>query len=199
MPDRAHLTALIALDTELETLPLASWAVSKLRTELQARGVSTRIAQEEAGSGATVVVRCELADVDAAPESFAIDTGAQVVVRAGEPRGLAYGLTELADRVRYAEDPVAAMQAADSRPRTPAAAVRGVLRAFSSDVLDRRWLCDHDFWTSYLDELATHRINRLHLAFGMQYNYSHDLDVRDNYLCFAYPYLLEVPGWEGVG
>lgn len=199
MPDRAPRTALIQLDAEAETLTPVSWAVSKLRTELEARGVSTRIADGAAESSESVVVRCELADLGAAPESFSIDAGARVVVRAREPRGLAYGLTELADRVRCAEDPVAAMRTAQSRPTTPATAVRGVLRAFSSDVLDRRWLCDHDFWTSYLDELATHRINRLHLAFGMQYNYSHDIDVRDNYLCFAYPFLLEVPGWEGVG
>ena len=76
--------------------------------------------------------------------------------------------------------------------------MRGILRAFSSDVLDLPWFRDPQFWSGYLDELAEQRINRVQLAFGMQYNYSHDPDVRDNYLCFAYPFLVEVPGWEQV-
>ncbi|MCI2416850.1 hypothetical protein MOQ72_05385 [Saccharopolyspora sp. K220] len=199
MPDRADTTVLIDLATEVGLLAPVPWAVSRLRAELAAKGVPAQVGRNAEELGDFAVVRVELADIPAPAETFAIEPGAVTLVRAAEPRGLAYGLTELADRVRCASDPVAAIRSAESPMRGPAVAVRGVLRSFSSDVLDRPWLRDRDFWTAYLDELAVHRINRLHLALGMQYNYSHDEDVRDNYLCFAYPFLLDVPGWDGVG
>ncbi|NKY58372.1 hypothetical protein [Nocardia flavorosea] len=176
------------------------WALATLTGDLNRRGVRTDIGNSTASiTGAVIRVRVDRAL--GPDESFLIESGpapAEVVVRAAEARGAAYGLSELADRVRYGEDPVEAIRSARCALRSPAVPVRSVLRSFSSDVLDLPWLRDHDFWTEYLDELATQRINRLHLALGMQYNFSHDSDVRDNYLCFAYPFLLEVPGWENV-
>lgn len=198
MPDRADAVVLITGPEAGQPVP---WAVAKLRDSLRAKGITARKGSTDTPSPQQTVVRLEPADRPGPAESFAIERGprdGEIVVRATEPRGLAHGLTELADLVDHAPDPVEAIRAAQAPRRSPATPVRGVLRAFSSDVLDLPWLRDREFWKRYLDELATHRINRLHLAFGMQYNYSHDDDVRDNYLCFAYPFLLEVPGWERV-
>ena len=152
------------------------------------------------GRGADEGLRVEarLSEEDGAdPESFRLtSSGTGVRVEAPHPRGLAYGLTELADRVRHAAQPDDVLRASWRTSGTPATPVRSVLRSFSSDVLDLAWFRDPDFWTGYLDELATHRVNRVQLALGMQYNYSHDPGVVDNYLCFAYPFLVQVPGWD---
>ncbi|SDT34275.1 hypothetical protein [Microlunatus soli] len=119
-----------------------------------------------------------------------------LLVSGGDDVGVAYGLAEVADRARFATDPSAALAsigAEEFAPRTP---VRGMLRTFSSDALDLPWFRSEDFWSQYLDELATHRINRFQLALGMQYNFSHDLNVVDNYFCLAYPFLIDVPGYD---
>ncbi|MFC4376201.1 hypothetical protein ACFO5K_19065 [Nocardia halotolerans] len=170
--------------------------------QLQLRGVGAGTGVVDANSSETVVVRLRIDDALGGAETFLIEPGRttrEVMVRGADARGVAYGLSELADRVRYGGDPIDTIRTARAEVRSPAVPMRGVLRSFSSDVLDLPWLLDRDFWTTYLDELATHRINRLHLAFGMQYNFSHDTDVRDNYLCFAYPFLVEVPQWQNVG
>src|SRR5690606_30687286 len=132
------------------------------------------------------------------PESFGLDRAADgtLTVTGADPRGLLYGVLELADAAEHADDPVAALR--DVRPGThaPATRVRGVLRTLTSDVQDLSWFHDREFWDEYLTHLATHRINRFHLALGMQYNYSHDPDVQDNYLAFAYPFLVAPEGFD---
>jgi hypothetical protein len=169
-----------------ETAPLP-WATERLRRAAGALPAGQQRVRLEVGTAS--------ADGPASddPEAFRIEHAAGVTtIRAPHPRGLGYGLTELADRLENG-GPAFDGDAEEHAPATP---VRGVLRSFSSDVLDLEWFRDPGFWSGYLDELAVHRINRVQLAFGMQYNFSHDIAVRDNYLCFAYPFLLEVPGWD---
>lgn len=119
-----------------------------------------------------------------------------ITVIGSDARGLSYGILELADIVENAEDPVAALADVPEGSYAPATAVRGILRTFASDVQDSSWFHDPEFWDEYLTHLATHRINRIHLALGMQYNYSHDPDAQDNYLAFAYPFLLDPEGYD---
>jgi hypothetical protein len=160
-------------------------------------GVLRAVAAERLGAGAAWTVQVTGAGAPTGSEAFALRPGGHRIRVAGsDARGAAYGLLDLADRLRLATDPERELEAVTPTVQRPATPLRGVLRAFCSDVLDAAWLRDRDFWRGYLDELATDRVNRLHLAFGMQYNYSHDHDVRDNYLCFAYPFLLDVPGWD---
>lgn len=121
--------------------------------------------------------------------------GDRLTITGGSSNGLAYGITEIADRRRYARADVPRALVADET-HSPATPVRGILRTFSSDVLDLPWFRSRAFWDSYLDELATSRFNRFQLALGMQYNYSHDPGVVDNYLCFPYPFLIDVPGCD---
>jgi hypothetical protein len=76
----------------------------------------------------------------------------------------------------------------------PANEVRSVMRQFTSEPLDKPWFYDRDMWPQYLTMLATHRFNRFHLAFGLDYD---DLRrVNDSYFLFLYPFLLSVPGYD---
>lgn len=44
--------------------------------------------------------------------------------------------------------------------------------------------------------IAAQRFNRFSLMLGMGYDFLRE--VRDSYLHFAYPFLLSVPGYDGV-
>jgi hypothetical protein len=138
---------------------------------------------------------------DAGPEASAIGprkgTSGGIAVAGSDPVGLSYALTELAQRIEAAAtlDDVSVAAVAEE----PAVPVRGIMRSFSSFHEDLGWFRDREFWTEYLDFIAGQRFNRFHLALGMQYNYGADhTGGPDNYLCLAYPFLLEVPGFEGV-
>jgi len=125
----------------------------------------------------------------ASPEAFEVVRLADGVrVFAGDRRGFVLGLLELAERFELGL-PVDVASPGATAP------VRGLQRSFGSYDEDLGWFLDRDFWTEYLDWLAVSRFNRFHLAFGMGYNYGADTSpVRDNYLCFVYPFLLDVPG-----
>lgn len=193
------------------------WAAEHLAAQLRARGATAQVMDEGAvanDAGGRTQLEVGLATDRVAarigesgmlaptgPEAFVLAPsleGDGALIVGSDDRGAAYGLLELADRVRYGDDPdevVRGLVAESQRPATP---VRSVLRTFVSEVQDREWFCDREFWAEYLSELATQRINRVQLALGMQHNYSHDVALEDYYLCFAYPYLLEVPGWDVV-
>jgi hypothetical protein len=91
-------------------------------------------------------------------------------VRASESRGLVYAITELADRVRHATNLVAALTLAAPIEEQPANRVRSINRAFVSDVEDKSWFYDRDYWRDYLSYLVTNRFNRFSLAFGWGYD-----------------------------
>ncbi|MBW7458427.1 hypothetical protein K0U00_30745, partial [Paenibacillus sepulcri] len=134
-------------------------------------------------------------------ESFGLSwqnaEGRPVLNAAGsDPQGIVYAILELADIVKYSADPLAGLSQIKPYAEKPAAPVRSINRLFVSEVEDKPWFYDKAFWLEYLTELATHRFNRLHLALGMGYDYGHDPGVKDNYFCFAYPYLLDLPGYD---
>ncbi|MFD2794931.1 hypothetical protein ACFS27_15335 [Promicromonospora vindobonensis] len=207
----------LTCDHELLRSRTGSWVIEHLTAVLAGRGVRATdgpgvvddalhvVAGLTGGEAAALV-----AEPPQAPESFVIahvDTpaGPALVVVAADERGLTYGLLELADVAEHAEGPLgghagdavlAALRAVPAGAHQPATEVRSVLRTLTSYVQDLSWFHDRDFWREYLTHLATHRINRLQLALGMQYNYSHDPDVRDSYLAFAYPFLVAVPGFD---
>jgi hypothetical protein len=77
----------------------------------------------------------------------------------------------------------------------PAAArVRGMMRLFVSDVEDKPWFNDRKMWPAYFSMLAENHFNRFQLAFGIGYDFLRE--VTDAYFLFAYPFLLEVPGYQ---
>lgn len=131
------------------------------------------------------------------------DGGRRVTIAATDDRGFAYALGDIEARVEA--DGLEGLAPGFEDMQKPAVPVRGIQRNFSSVHEDAPWFHDRQFWTQYLDHLAAQRFNRFHLALGMQYNYGTGWESRtatDNYLVFAYPFLLDVPGYhvraEGV-
>jgi hypothetical protein len=117
-----------------------------------------------------------------------------LLIAASNPRGFIYALLELAERVRYGRDPMAAMRLAKALKETTANEVRSIGRYFCSEIEDKAWFYDRDFWPGYLDVLAASRFNRFCLAFGLEYDFPKG--VTSDYLHFPYPYLVDVPGYD---
>ena len=187
----------------------AQWGVEELRGALTRRGFDVHVVTkpEDAPAGARCVVaaggnsalaREAGAITPTEAESLAITPGRlgarEVLVASGaDARGLMYALTEIADAVSLADVQVALYpgQAIIERPANP---VRSVMRMFVSDVEDKQWYNDRNFWLNYLSMLAAQRFNRVNLSFGLGYDAPSGL--RDTYLYFAYPFLLDVPGYK---
>ena len=74
--------------------------------------------------------------------------------------------------------------------------MRSVGRYFCSEIEDKTWYYDKDFWRGYLDLLAASRFNRFNLGFGLGYDFPRG--VTGDYFHLPYPYLVEVPGYSEV-
>ena len=192
--------AVVALD------PVA-WAIDQLRIAARPHGLHIALGPSP-DADLTVELRDATTDghVDPSPESYRFTvegdraSGLRATVAAGGERGFAYALTELAGCI--ASEGLGGIAAGIDETHAPATPVRGVCRSFSAVHHDLPWFRDRAFWAGYLDHLAGQRFNRFHLALGMQYNFGFGANgpqtATDNYLCFAYPFLVEVPGYEGV-
>ena len=197
-------------DDHINADPTALWAVGRLSEVLAAAGLSVGSPGQQSGADLRIVAALPASPAaellsegttsPSAAESFVVQRRLSdedvLTVMGADGRGLAYGLLDLADLAALSDDPLASLREVADTSESPATPVRSISRGFVSDVEDTPWFHDREFWQEYLTELATHRINRLQLALGMQYNYSHDPDAVDNYFCFAYPFLLDVPGYD---
>lgn len=199
--------------------PLASaepvrWAVGELEQACRAQGLS--VARLESASQASADAIAVLVAGTTAPgardvlrraglappqgsEALAVTSGRlgerEVTLACGsDARGAVYAVLELADRVRHAPDPAAALGPVKPAVETPANRIRSIARCFESDVEDKAWFCDKAFWQAYLTMLATQRYNRFSLTLGLGYN--RPRNVRDVYFYFAYPFLVSVPGYN---
>jgi len=129
------------------------------------------------------------------PESLAlVPHERNLLACANDSRGLVYALTELADRVDHAENPIASINIPSPILERPANSIRGVMRVFASDVEDIPWFNDREFWRPYLSMLAEQRFNRFNLALGVGYDFARQL--RDTDFYFAYPFLVSPPGYN---
>ncbi|HXK03408.1 MAG TPA: hypothetical protein VMS37_13460 [Verrucomicrobiae bacterium] len=176
------------------------WAIGELRRAVEVKGatcaVVTSAAQAEDFQAAVIIGRQEK---DLPNEAFRLVPGKQdektaVRASASDARGLVYAITELADRVQHGADPAASLRLAVPIQEKPANTVRSIARAFVSDVEDKSWFYDRDYWRDYLSALVTNRFNRFSLAFGWGYDFPRD--VVGDYFHFPYPYLLDVPGYK---
>jgi hypothetical protein len=194
------------------------WAIDKLKDALTARGILVSNVNPSVayGSGTNIiniiaVTQAETAsrefDVPALPpqpETVALsfwwlNNSANYTVVAGvDVRGLVYGLLELAERVRDADNPIAALQQQLRSPliETTPNKVRSVARAFVSETEDKEWFYDRAFWTAYLDTLVAARFNRFNFTLGIGWDFPRG--VTGDYFHFPYPYLVEVPGYGQV-
>jgi len=119
-----------------------------------------------------------------------------VLVSASDPRGFVYSLLDLAERVRCGDDPFRSLQLTNPIEEKPANQIRSVSRYFCSELEDKPWYYDREFWGAYLDHLVESRFNRFTFAFGLEYDFPRG--VTDDYFHFVYPYLVEVPGYSQV-
>ncbi len=107
--------------------------------------------------------------------------------------GITYGLLELADRVMHSDHPISALNAGKPLIERAANPIRSVARLFTSEIEDKPWYYDRDFWRRYLPMLAAQRFNRFSLTFGIGYDFLSE--VTDSYFHFAYPFLVHAPGY----
>ena len=119
-----------------------------------------------------------------------------ILVSGVDTLGYVYGLLELAERVQFGDDPGTALRLSESIEERPANDVRCVSRYIASEIEDKSWYHDRDFWPAYLDTLVAARFNRFCFAYGLQYDFPRG--VTDDYLHLPYPWLMSVPGYEGV-
>jgi hypothetical protein len=162
------------------------------------RALPILVAGSRSAFGQRYLDRAKVA-IPAAPEALGLvatpHSGAHGLLSVGhDARGLMYALTDLADRVRNAPDPIAALASVKTSVEQPTNEVRSISRLFCSDVEDKPWFNDRAMWPEYFDMLATQRFNRFNLAFGIGYDFIRQ--VTDAYFLFTYPFLLNVPGYS---
>ncbi|HZL49699.1 MAG TPA: hypothetical protein VFC37_01990 [Terracidiphilus sp.] len=187
-------------------------ATGKLEQALAAKGIRCEIvgSKEQArGASFTILVagpESELARGFAhaaapATESVSLVPGLvagapAVLVSAADSLGFVYGLLELAERAQFGANPLADLHPALPIHEKPANDVRCVSRYFSSEIEDKPWYYDKEFWRGYLDGLVAARFNRFCFAYGLEYDFPRG--VTNDYLHLPYPYLVKVPGYENV-
>jgi hypothetical protein len=187
------------------------WAAGQLRKALLAKGVICDLvgsAAEAAGSTLAVLVAGPASkSAQSFPQAGPLDgsdslrltpgrlleTPAIWVAASGQ-RGFVYGLLELAERVQFLPEPIAALHLDAAVAEKSANDIRSVCRLFCSEVEDLPWYYDKDFWRGYLDTLAASRFNRFNFSYGLAYDFPRG--VTGDYLHFPYPYLVEVPGYD---
>jgi hypothetical protein len=194
------------------------WAAEQLRMAIASKGALCRILSlREKISGEQLRAAVFFVFIDAAaltarniphagdssigPECFALLPGsvkrthtAGITASGSDVRGYVYALLELAERVRFGADARTALLAVQAGLEKPANEIRSVGRYFCSELEDKPWFYDKDFWPGYLDVLAASRFNRFCLGFGLEYDFPRG--VTSDYLHFPYPYLVDVPGYD---
>jgi hypothetical protein len=183
--------------------PSFQWAIEHTRLQFIARGL--RCINVENGVAQQNVVQLSTTSkphVDTTPglplsepQSLSISpipTG--IAISGADARGLVYGLLEIADSVKYASHPLDVLNLRTDVVEQPTNRVRSVMRMFSSEVEDKPWFNSPGFWEEYLTMLAVERFNRFNLTFGLGYDFPRKL--LDTYFYFAYPFLVDVPGYD---
>jgi hypothetical protein len=208
-----HVTIVIDPESAAHSNVPVQWAAGRLQKALAQNGVECRIADsmaEAADSSHCIVVTAN--DTKLArrfgssiamdsPDSLHLAPGQiasvpATLIAAADTRGHVYGLLELAERATHGADPIAALQAGEPVTEQPANEIRCVSRYFCSEIEDKPWYYDKEFWPRYLDTLAECRFNRFCLAYGLEYDFPRG--VTDDYLHLPYPYLVDVPGYSQV-
>ncbi|MEQ7124034.1 hypothetical protein ABN034_05870 [Actinopolymorpha sp. B11F2] len=197
-------------DARLSTAP---WARELLTEELARQGF--RLVEPEVQADVRLLVcppgdgrvrdlvdrwrRRHDSDLATTPESFAmasVPADSTVLITAADDRGLGYALLELYDIAQNSADALAEYHGLREYLERPRNVARGITRIFTTAATDRAWFHDQAFWQDYLTHLACQRFNRFSLGLGAMNDYLIDRRVTDNYLCFPYPFLTEVDGYD---
>jgi len=188
-------------------------AAEKLRAALETKGSSCEImssADQAGGFALCIVVAGASSSLAKSIPASASPTGADSLriapgelgqtpatfISATDTRGFVYGLLELEERVRFNPDLGTALHVTETIEEKPSNDVRSVGRYFCSELQDKSWYYDKDFWRGYLDTLVTSRFNRFNFGYGLEYDFPRG--VTSDYFHFVYPYLFDVPGYNDV-
>ncbi len=205
-----NIAIIVDQDSPITASEPVQWATGKLRQTLSSKGITASSTMPTTAGSHIIVIASVTSKLAASfvnlpqistPESVAlipgrVNSSSAVLVSGIDTLGIVYGITELADRVTYSNDPVTALHLPQVEVESSPNRVRSVMRAFCSEIDDKPWYYDRSFWTNYLDDLVTNRFNRFNFALGFGYDFPKG--VTGDYLHFPYPYLLEVPGFTNV-
>jgi hypothetical protein len=208
-----HICLILDPENPIASTVPVKRAAEKLRQALASKGAVSAMEQSaEAAPGSSLCVvvaspESQLArafpggSTLAAPESLRLSPGkvggvSAILISAADARGFIYGLLELAERVHFNSNPLAALQLKHVLEEKPANEVRCVSRYFCSEMEDKPWYYDKDFWSGYLDLLVATRFNRFTFSYGLEYDFPRG--VTDDYFHLPYPYLIDVPGYPDV-
>ena len=214
LTSQGAIALVVTPDDAVASASPSTWALGELKAALEAQGATVRLIAKLAD--ATVTEFCVVVAGMTSPVAQAIllqkNVSAPIEAEAlclvtsevaGRPallatgtdaRGLVYALTELADRVLCLATDRAALEFAEPVIERPASRTRSVMRGFNSEVEDKAWFYDRDYWRAYLTMLVYSRINRMSFTTGMGYNSVQN--VTDGYLLFPYPFFVSVPGYD---
>ncbi|HEY6376112.1 MAG TPA: hypothetical protein VIX90_11380 [Edaphobacter sp.] len=200
------IALIIDPDSTLTPSEPIQWAAEKFRQALTLKGITS------SGTSSTFSVIVSPINAPLAksfgnlpsitqPETTALIPGNHnnapaILVTGMDARGIVYGLLELTERIRLNDNPITALHLSAPVVEITPNKVRSVARAFLSEIEDKSWFYDRNFWQNYLDTLASARFNRFNFALGFGYDFPRG--VTGDYLHFPYPYLVEVPGYEQV-
>ena len=207
---RIHIV--LDVDDPVAASTPVQWAAGQLRQALVTKGTASDIVRclDEAEESTFLILVAGPTSVLAkgfpesgsrlsAPESMRMSPGhlegvPAILVSGSDSRGFVYALLELAERVQFSPNPAAALHLSQALEEKSVNPVRSVARAFCSEIEDKPWYYDKDFWRGYLDVIAASRFNRFNLAFGFGYDFPRH--VTGDYFHFVYPYLVDVPGYN---
>jgi len=181
----------------------------KLKAALAARGIGyEEISDSAAAKGQTLIVAGLPSNGGAAanelealhlsvstkPESLlihkAIWNGKPLLLLSGaDPRGLMYSLLEVADRIGWAATPANPLSEVHDTAESPLVPDRGVTIFTMQQAQFEDRLHDEKYWARYFDTLAKDRFNRFQVLFAYEMG---------GYMCPAYPYFGDTPGFPGV-
>jgi hypothetical protein len=198
----------LILDQEspISTAEPVLWALEQLRSALTAKGIrvadtSRRLCILVALNSSALAKNFGNLPAISQTETTVLVPGTHkgapaILVTGMDARGLVYGITELAERVNLNDSSFTALHLSAPLIEVTPNKVRSVARPFLSEIEDKSWFYDRDFWKSYLDTIALARFNRFNFALGFGYDFPRG--VTGDYLHFPYPYLVELPGYEQV-
>ena len=211
---KGDIALVVSPDDVIASAIPPTWALGELKAALEAQGSKVRMVSQISdtkekefcvvASGmqtslAQMILAQTMRKAPTEPESLCLmhaeNIGRSVLLAAGtDALGLVYSLSELTDRVQCLATEPSALEFSVPIIERPASRTRSIMRYFSSELEDKVWFYDHDYWRSYLTMLTNSRINRLNFTTGMCYDSV--INVTDGYMVFPFPFFFAVPGYD---
>jgi hypothetical protein len=112
-----------------------------------------------------------------------------LLLSGADPRGLMYSLLEVAERIGWVASPANPLSEVRDTVESPLVADRGVSIFTMQQAQFEDRLHDENYWARYFDTLAKDRFNRFQVLFAYEMG---------GYMCPAYPYFGDTPGFADV-